>query len=297
MSPLTGKATCLIIFHNDRPAGGWHCVFVGQVQASYLNMEAFLKKIIIAIRRFFREKLHYKAEDLPYYITMLVAFILFVVGLNAFVDLTKELVKNNLNSFDAAVTNELIKWRGTWLTRFLIFVTLIGNSTGYLVATAILVAFFLIRHRSWKFILQTVVVLLLATLSNMALKEVFNRARPEIEHLVAVHSLSYPSGHAMSAMGFYGFLIFLTARYKMNYWVKSILIMALAALIFLIGLSRVYLGVHFPSDVLAGFIGGLIWVTFCAIIFDVIDLYRKRQQRISELNMMREDELKSKNND
>jgi undecaprenyl-diphosphatase len=260
-------------------------------------MEEILKKIILFIRRFFREKLHYKAEDLPYYITILVAFILFVVGLNAFVDLTEELVNDNLNAFDAAITTEVVKWREERLTLFLIFITHVGNTTGYLVIMAILVAYFLIRHRSWKFILQTVVVLLLATLSNIALKEVFNRTRPDIEHLVAVHSLSYPSGHAMSAMGFYGFLIFLTARYKMNLLLKFSLIFVLASLIFLIGLSRVYLGVHFPSDVVAGFIGGLIWVTFCAIVFDVIDLYRKRQQRISELLAIREEELKSQENE
>jgi membrane-associated phospholipid phosphatase len=293
----TEKVICST-FSPNKVAGWrvWHRLFVGIVLSS-LNMEEILKKIILSIRRFFREKLHYKAEDLPYYITILVAFILFVVGLNAFVDITEELVKDNLNEFDAAVTSRLFEWRGERLTLFLIFITHVGNTTGYLIVTTLLVAYFLIRHRSWKFILQTVVVLLLATLSNMALKEVFNRARPDIDHLVAVHSLSYPSGHAMSAMGFYGFLIFLTARYKMNYLVKFVLILGLGTLIFLIGLSRVYLGVHFPSDVVAGFIGGLIWVTFCAIVFDVIDLYRKRQQRISELLAIREKEYKSQENE
>jgi membrane-associated phospholipid phosphatase len=246
-------------------------------------MEALLKKIILAIRRFFRETLHYQAEDLPYYLTIAVAFLLFVFGLNAFVDITEELAHDNLEEFDQSVTDQLVAWRSPALTRFLVVITHIGNSFGYLVIIALLVAYFLIRHRSWKFILQTVVVLLLATLSNIALKQVFNRARPTIEHLVTVHSLSYPSGHAMSAMGFYGFLIFLVARYKMNILLKFTLIAVLGSLIFLIGLSRIYLGVHYPSDVLAGFIGGLIWVTFCAIVFDVIDLWRKRKMRISEL--------------
>lgn len=252
-------------------------------------MQQYLKKIISSIRRFFVQKLHYKAEDLPYYITVFVALIVFIVGLNAFVELTEELVDNNLGAFDAVVTNRLMEWRSERLTRFLIFITNVGTITGYLVVTTLLVAYFLIRHRSWRFILQTVLVLLLATLSNMVLKEVFDRARPEIEHLVVVHTLSYPSGHAMSAMGFYGFLIFLTARYKMNYLLKFTLIFVLASLIFLIGLSRIYLGVHFPSDVVAGFIGGLIWVALCAIVFDVIDLHRKRRKRINELNTLRQE--------
>src|SRR5690606_26451869 len=107
----------------------------------------------------------------------------------------------------------------------------------------------------------------------------------------------YPSGHAMSAMAFYGFLIFLTARYKMNYVLKVILILVFASLIFLIGLSRVYLGVHFPSDVIAGYIGGLIWVTFCAIVFDVIVLYRRRRERAGEILAILKDNAKSKEND
>jgi membrane-associated phospholipid phosphatase len=249
-------------------------------------MEAWLKSVINAIRRFFKEKLHYQAEDLPYYLTIAGAFIIFVVGMNAFVDLTEELAANQLDDFDERTTNFLVSLRSDWLTSFLVLITNIGDSNGYLVVVGLLVVYFLIRHRSWKFILQTVVVLLLATLSNMVLKEVINRSRPTIEHLVTVYSLSYPSGHAMSAMGFYGFLIFLAARYKMNPFLKVFLIILLSFMILSIGISRIYLGVHYPSDVVAGFIGGLIWVTFCAIVFDVIDLWRKRKKRIDELRSL-----------
>jgi membrane-associated phospholipid phosphatase len=167
----------------------------------------------------------------------------------------------------------------------LIFVTHIGGK-GYIVIIILLVVFFVLVHRNWKFILQTVTVLLLATLSNMALKQVINRARPSLEHLVEVYTLSYPSGHAMSAMGFYGFLVFLVARYKIRILAKVILISLLVFLILSIGISRIYLGVHYPSDVLAGYIGGLLWVTFCAIVFDVIDLWRKRKTRISQLKAL-----------
>ncbi len=260
-------------------------------------MEAFVNRIIAYIRRFFREFLHYRAEDLPYYLTIVIALVVFVLAMNGFVDLTEELADNNLGAFDQRVTEELLSWRSDSLTRFLTFVTEVGDSMGYVVVIAFLVLLFVVRQRNWKFILQTVAVLLLATLSNMALKEVINRSRPTIEHLVTVYTLSYPSGHAMSAMGFYGFLIFLTARYKMNYFLKAALVSLLAVLILLIGISRIYLGVHFPSDVLAGFIGGLIWVTFCAIVFDIIDLMRKRQQRMKELVNLNESGARRKHKD
>jgi membrane-associated phospholipid phosphatase len=249
-------------------------------------MEEMLKRLILALRRFFKERLHYKSEDLPYYLTIIGALVLFILGLNGFVDLTEELVQNRLTAFDDKVTDLVLSYRRDWLTTFLIFITRVGTSIGYFIIIACLTIYFFLRSRNWKFILQTMAVLILATLSNIALKQVINRARPTIEHLVTVYSLSYPSGHAMSAMGFYGFLIFLTFRYKMNTWVRGFLFFVLSFMIIAIGMSRVYLGVHFPSDVLAGFIGGLIWVTLCAIIFDVADLYRKRQQRMKELMEM-----------
>jgi membrane-associated phospholipid phosphatase len=257
-------------------------------------MEELLKKIILSIRRFFNEKLHYHVEDLPYYLTILFASVLFIVGLNGFVDLTEELAKNQLGAFDNKVTDYVLSFRSDWLTSFLIFITRVGTSIGYFIIIGLLALYFFLRHRSWKFILQTVAALILATLSNIALKQVINRARPTIEHLVTVYTLSYPSGHAMSAMGFYGFLIFLTLRYEMGFVLRVVLLTVLTFMIFSIGISRIYLGVHYPSDVLAGFIGGLIWVTFCAIIFDVVDLYRRRRKRILQL---REVQKNTVNND
>jgi membrane-associated phospholipid phosphatase len=242
-------------------------------------MEQFLKDFINKVRTFFRQRLHYQAEDLPYYLTILVAVIVFVAGLNAFVELTEELAENQLTGFDNVVTEFVISLRSDSLTSLMVFVTQVGTQTGYLIIVTLLAIYFFLRHRSWKFIVQTVAVLLLASLCNVALKQFINRARPSIEHLVNVYSLSYPSGHAMSAMSFYGFLIFLTFRYEMNHKVRVTISILLALLIAGIGISRIYLGVHYPSDVLAGFIGGLIWVTFCAIVFDVADLNRKRKSR------------------
>jgi len=245
-------------------------------------MKELLKKTIDYIRRFFRDVLHYRTDDLPYYLSILFALIIFVAAINGFVDLTEELAENNLEEFDRVVTKEVIAWRNDGLTQVLIFITEVGDTTGYVVVIALLIAFFLIRRHNWKYMLQITAVLLLATLSNMALKEFINRTRPTAEHLVTVSTLSYPSGHAMSAMAFYGFLIFLAMRYKINRILRICLISLLAILIFLIGISRIYLGVHFPSDVLAGFMGGLIWVAFCAIVFDIIDLMRKRKTRIGQ---------------
>jgi undecaprenyl-diphosphatase len=82
----------------------------------------------------------------------------------------------------------------------------------------------------------------------------------------------------MSAMAFYGFLIYLCVRYEVKKPLRILIVTVLALLILSIGLSRIYLGVHFPSDVAAGFVGGFIWVMFCAIIFNVFELWQMKNR-------------------
>ncbi|UZH55148.1 phosphatase PAP2 family protein [Salinimicrobium tongyeongense] len=149
----------------------------------------------------------------------------------------------------------------------------------YIVATTLAAIFFFFKLRNKKFILQLLGVLILSALANLALKEAFNRARPTIDHLVVVETLSYPSGHAMSAMAFYGFLTYLVFQIKMSRLLRTFLTLVFISLIFLIGLSRIYLGVHFPSDVIGGFAAGLIWIAFCIILFNIIDLLRQKKMR------------------
>ena len=237
-----------------------------------------LLQVVSWVRKFISEKFHSENEDLPYYVTIVISAMLFIIALNGFVELTDELVENELEAVDQTVTEFVISFRSESFTKYFTFATHLGDRNAYILATLLLAGFYLIKHRSWKFILQTILVLMLATLSNIVLKKVINRSRPSIEHMVSVNTLSYPSGHSMSAMAFYGFLIFLCVRYEMPRWVRLLFITILILLILSIGVSRIYLGVHYPTDVAAGFIGGLIWVAFCAVVFSLFELLRKRQK-------------------
>ena len=241
-------------------------------------MKQKLLDVVKWVRNFVREKLHSKNEELPYYITIAISAILFIVALNGFVEITNDLAENELGEIDESVTEYVISFRNDDLTKYFTFTTDLGDRNAYIIITIFLAGYYFFKHRSWKFILQTTLVLLLATFSNIVLKQVFNRERPSLEHLVTVNTLSYPSGHSMSAMAFYGFLIYLCLRYRMRRWLKVVLVILLTVVILSIGLSRIYLGVHYPSDVAAGFIGGLIWIAFCAVVFNLFDLLRKRQQ-------------------
>ncbi|PWW35192.1 MULTISPECIES: phosphatase PAP2 family protein [Paenibacillus] len=100
---------------------------------------------------------------------------------------------------------------------------------------------------------------------NTLLKEIFRRSRPELEHLLVVHGYSFPSGHAMISMGFYG-MLFVIWAFERHQRESAVALPVLCGIIFifLVGLSRIMLGVHFPTDVFAGFAAGLAWI-FCLI--------------------------------
>ena len=244
------------------------------------------QNLINAIRwtkTFLREKFNFTSEDLPYYIIIVVAAILLATSLGVFIELTDELAENELEPYDKYVTEKVLSFRSDSLTSFFKFVTDLGDRNTYLIIIAVLIIFFWVKFKNWKLILQITGILILSSLSNVALKRVINRSRPSLEHLVNVNTLSFPSGHSMSAMAFYGFLIYLCLISKIPAVLKMLLITILSILILSIGLSRIYLGVHYPSDVAAGFVGGIMWVTFSAIVFNVIDLYRKKRKATSTL--------------
>lgn len=237
-------------------------------------MRKTLIEFISSLRDFLLKKFKAYDDKLPYIIIAIIALIIVVSSINLFIELTDTLKTDMLASMDDKITEYVISFRTPALTEFFIFMTDVGDLYGYLI---VLTLYFLISRlifKRWKYVLQTFLVLILASVSNMMLKRFINRARPGIEHMVSVETLSYPSGHAMSAMAFYGFLIYLCTRFRINKFLKTGLIALLVFIIISIGISRIYLGVHFPSDIAGGYIAGLIWVFFCILIFNLIEIFR-----------------------
>lgn len=119
---------------------------------------------------------------------------------------------------------------------------------------------------------------------NFTLKGLFARPRPQLfEWRVpfAPHS-SFPSGHSTTAVVLYITLAYLLARLEPSRRMRRLTLAVAALLVFLIGASRVYLGVHHPSDVLAGFAVGLAWATFCALGIEAIRFFRNRKPEVVE---------------
>ncbi|HYD85123.1 MAG TPA: phosphatase PAP2 family protein, partial [Opitutus sp.] len=110
---------------------------------------------------------------------------------------------------------------------------------------------------------------------NNVLKAIFGRERPdETLHLVEIDSLSFPSGHAMLSATIYLTLAVLLTRLADRRREKSYLLGAALLLSFAVGLSRVYLGVHYPTDVIAGWAAGIAWAQICWFVAHMIDRRR-----------------------
>ncbi len=239
-------------------------------------MKQILKEFIRKLRSILLGIFNKDNPNLSYIITAIIAFIVVVGGMNVFIELTEHIKEDILASYDTQIADYIISFRTPFLTRYFTFVTHVGDRNGYLIALALFAIITYLAFKRWRYVLQTTGVLLLSSISNIMLKRFIDRARPSAEHLVTVTTLSYPSGHAMSAMAFYGFLIYLCYKFQMNKFLKIGIITFFVLLILSIGISRIYLGVHFPTDIAGGFIAGLIWVIFCIFIINLIDIYRKK---------------------
>lgn len=148
---------------------------------------------------------------------------------------------------------------GDKMTFIVKLITWFGSAIGIILMCAL--SMFIFRDK--KINISIVCNLTIVTILNYLLKIIFMRARPDINPLVIETSYSFPSGHSMISMAFYGYLIYLVYTHKDNVKVRWILITLMSFLILLIGISRIYLGVHYASDV----IGGLCFSISYLIIF------------------------------
>ena len=187
---------------------------------------------------------------------IVVGLVLCGLFINGFFQLLDELQDKELGWFDDAVALPIHQLRSPGLTDFMRVITWMGDRTAFIIFGMALVIFFYLRYQSLIFPLQTGLVLLVAGGLNRWLKDLIDRPRPLAEHMVEATTMSFPSGHAMSSIAFFGFLIYLAWRLVSTSWLRWLLTILLVLLILLIGFSRVYLGVHYPSDILAGYAAG-----------------------------------------
>lgn len=173
---------------------------------------------------------------------------------------TVKFYESTLSFIDQPLTTAI---RGTLTdtkTSFFTGVTQLGSSIGLAILLLITCLLLLKFKRKAEALWLLVNVGLIASLGNYLIKFLFQRPRPSIEHLVYANHYSFPSGHSMASILFYGTLIIISQLVIKNKIVRLISQLILGSLILLIGLSRVYLGVHYPTDIIGGYLLGLSWL-------------------------------------
>lgn len=158
-------------------------------------------------------------------------------------------------------------------TAFFFFITEWHNTLGVLVMTALL-AIWLSYRRSWDWVMRLLLVVPLGMLLNVLLKNIFQRQRPSFDQpLLTLVTYSFPSGHTAAATLFYGVLAAWLLTVLKRPWHVPVVVLAVC-MVLLVALSRMYLGVHYPSDVFAAMASSTAWL---AIVFTGVSTWRKRQ--------------------
>ncbi|MGG5329170.1 phosphatase PAP2 family protein [Enterococcus sp. AZ163] len=146
---------------------------------------------------------------------------------------------------------------------FFLWVTKFANPLTIVILAAVFLGLFWFSQERITAIWLGANLVIISGVVNQLLKLFFQRARPTIlPHMVTEHSYSFPSGHSVTSMILYGTLIFTTGLFIKNKFWQYALQILLGLLILGIGVSRIYLGVHFPTDVLGGFLLGISWLLF-----------------------------------
>lgn len=166
------------------------------------------------------------------------------------------IILNKIQYFDNTVYEMISSFISQPFTTFAKAITTIGSEYIIIPICITLTIVF------WKKVYGKFVLINLCTtfIINQGLKFLIKRPRPSDYNLIIEKGFSFPSGHSMIAMAFYGYIIYLIYKEVKNKYIKWSLISILTTIIILIGLSRIYLGVHYASDVLAGFIISLAYL-------------------------------------
>ena len=174
----------------------------------------------------------------------------------------KEIMKGDIIGYKM-VSTFLISDFATPIAKF---ITNFGGAIFLIILTILL----LVVLKNKKVGLSICINLVVVTILNQLLKRLLQRPRPTEFRIIEETGYSFPSGHSMVSMAFYGYLIYLIYRFVKNKYLKWISIVLLSLLICLIGISRIYLGVHYTSDVLGGF---LISISYLVIYISVFNKF------------------------
>ena len=174
----------------------------------------------------------------------IIFFLFFVI----FLAIAEDVFEQEIFEFDSVVYNFLVNNRNEALNNFFKIITQFGSALFLIIITILCVIF--IRDKKYKILIPANLITIV--IINIVLKNFFLRPRPNELRLIEETGYSFPSGHAMASTAFYGLLIYIVHEKVENKILRNTICIMLGLLILLISISRIYVGVHYTSDVIAG---------------------------------------------
>ncbi|MDH7460799.1 phosphatase PAP2 family protein [Chitinophagaceae bacterium 26-R-25] len=204
---------------------------------------------------------------------------LFFIALILFSVIADQIVVNKKDWFDSAVFAQVNRLHSPTNNSIALFITSLGTGI-FLIPAYLLILFYLFRTQRRNTAALVASVASISLLLSTFLKNVFQRTRPPFKHLDYVAGFSFPSGHSMVGFTFCGIVIYLLWTLPFSKIVRILFSFLVAVMAVLIGLSRIYLNVHFASDVLGSLLVNVMWLSLC---FVCIRVYDHRKLRNSPL--------------
>lgn len=207
------------------------------------------------------------------FIEIVIGLVVNIVFLLLFLFLTHDVLEKEVLFYDRTISSIIYTLRTPLLTTVMSAITNLTNMPAGIILSLIMISLFIRKHKKEALIFS--LSLIIVCILNYILKIIFKLPRPNISPLEALSDFTYPSGHAMNNLVLYGLLAFYTFHFTKNKPVSILFAFVAVIWIGLIGFSRIYLGVHYLSDVIAGYLVGFWWLTTVLLIDKTISFSKE----------------------
>lgn len=210
-------------------------------------------------------------------VEMLAILAVFFGSIYAFVIMTRRVFYLRNEEMDHKVFDAIKPYINDTNTGIMNFVTFFGKHEFLIPANLLLIAYYVFVKKHRWYSIKIPAIAISSLLMMFGLKNLFGRTRPDNQLLEAAENFSFPSGHALMAVTFYGLLAYIVWHTVKNQKLKWTLIVLLILWIIIVGVSRIYLRRHYYSDVMAGFAMGFLWLVVSLKVIRQIEKWSKRQ--------------------
>jgi membrane-associated phospholipid phosphatase len=219
----------------------------------------------------FLRKFHMEAS-LLIFVEIIVGGAVSIASFLLFAEFAEEVLESDGLHLDTQISHAVYSIRTPWLTDVMQGLSFIGGEFLFYAALAITTLLFIKKYKREAIVFASAIII--GQFLNLLIKFLLKVPRPNIDPIALANFYSFPSGHAMSSFIFFASITYLVFHFTRKNRLSLLVACCSAVMVLLIGFSRVYLGVHYPSDIVAGYIAGFWWFITVIVLDKTIHFYR-----------------------